>query len=81
MPDYDPINTHEMMVQSSVALADLQANYIAIYLTMVFAYTTVAYVAGKQLSKVQVFIATFVYITAAFYVAGVIVSITANLIT
>lgn len=69
------------MVQSSVALADLQASYIAIYLTMVFAYTTVAYVAGKQLSRLQVSIATLVYLAAAFYVAGVIVSISANLIT
>ena len=42
MSDYDPIVTHELMVQSSIALADLQASYIAIYLTMVFGCTTVA---------------------------------------
>ena len=81
MSDYNAINTHEQMVQSSIALADLQASYIAIYLTMVFAYTTVAYIAGKQLSRVQVFIATFVYVAAAFYISGVIISITTNLIT
>ena len=80
MSTYDQINTHELMVQSSIALADLQASYIAIYLTMVFAYTTVAYVAGKQLSRLQVFIATLVYVVASFYVVGIIVSLTMSLI-
>ena len=80
MSEYDPINTHELMVQSTIALAELQASYIAIYLTMVFAYTTVAYIAGKQLSKVQVFIATFVYLLASFYVVALIVSMTASMV-
>ena len=52
-----------------------------IYLAMVFASTTVAYVAGKQLSKAQVFIATLVYLAASFYVVGLIVSMTLSLIS
>lgn len=68
------------MIQSNIALADLQASYIAIYLTMVFAYTTVAYVAGEKLSKTQVFIATFVYLLASVYVVAIIVSMTNALI-
>jgi len=65
-----------MLVQSTMAMADVQASYIAIYLSMVFAYTTVAYIAGKQLSRLQVFIVTFAYLAAAFYVVSTIVFLT-----
>jgi len=76
MTEYELITAHEMLAQSNFALADVQASYVAIYLSMVFAYSTVAYVAGKQLSKVQVYIATFVYMTASLYVVGTIVFMT-----
>jgi hypothetical protein len=71
--EYFQISAREMLAQSNFALADVQASFIAIYLSMIFAYTTVAYVAGKQLSKVQVFIATLVYMTASIYLAASIV--------
>jgi len=73
MTEYELLTAREMLAQSNFALADVQASYIAIYLSMVFAYTTIAYIAGKQLSRVQVFIATFVYMTASTYVVATIV--------
>ena len=75
MIDYEQITAREMMAQSTLALADVQASHIAIYLSIIFAYTTVAYVAGKQLSKVQVSIATLVYMIASIYMAANIVAV------
>ena len=72
MTEYELLSAREMLAQSNFALADVQASYIAIYLSMVFAYTTVAYVAGRELSKLQAFIATFVYILSSVYVVGTI---------
>lgn len=76
MTKYELIQAREMLVQSTMAMADVQASYIAIYLSMVFAYTTVAYIAGKQLSRLQAFIVTFAYLAAAFYVVSTIVFLT-----
>jgi hypothetical protein len=73
MTDYELITAREMLAQSIFALGEVQASFIAIYLSMIFAYTTVAYVAGKQLSKLQIFIATFVYVVSSVYMAANIV--------
>jgi hypothetical protein len=78
--EYFEISAREMLVQSNFALADVQASFIAIYLSLIFAYTTVAYVAGKQLSKVQVFIATLVYMTASIYLAANILFMAAGFV-
>ena len=61
------------------ALTDAQASYIAIYLSMVFAYTTVAFIAGKQLSRIQVSIVTVIYFLTSVYVVMVIVAMTKGL--
>ena len=73
MTEYELITAREMLAQSNFALAEVQASLIAIYLSMIFAYTTVAYVAGKQLSKLQVSIATLVYVVASSYMSANIV--------
>jgi hypothetical protein len=80
MTEYELITAREMLAQSYFALGDLQASFIAIYLSMIFAYTTVAYMAGKQLSKVQVIIATLVYIPTSLYMAANIVFISAGFV-
>jgi len=80
MTEYELITAREILVQSNLALSDVQASFIAIYLSMIFAYTTVAYVAGKQLSKLQVFLATLVYVVASIYVASNIVFMAAGFI-
>ena len=80
MTEYELVTAREILVQSNLALSDVQASFIAIYLSMIFAYTTVAYVAGKQLSKLQVFLATLVYVVASIYVASNIVFMAAGFI-
>lgn len=80
MPEYELLAAREILVQSYLALADVQASLIAIYLSMIFAYTTVAYVVGKQLSKLQVFLATFIYFIASIYMAANIVVSAAGII-
>ena len=61
------------MAQTGLALSDVSASNIAIYLSMIFAYTTVAYVAGKSLSKMQVMIATFVYVIPSLFIISNII--------
>jgi len=73
MTEYELIAAREMLAQSNFALAEVQASLIAIYLSMIFAYTTVAYVVGKQLSKLQACIATLVYVVASIYMSANIV--------
>ena len=80
MIDYEQITAREMLVQSTLALADVQASHIAIYLSIIFAYTTVAYVAGKQLPKVQVSIATLVYMIASIYMAANILAVSLSFV-
>ena len=55
MTEAEVILTREAITQSVVAIGDLQANHIAIYLTLVFAYISFAYVAGKNLSKLLLY--------------------------
>lgn len=54
-------------LQAVMAMADVQATHVSIYLTIVFAYIVVAYVAGEKLTKLQLGIATFVFVAACFW--------------
>ena len=56
--DYDFIAARESIAQTGIAMGDLQASHIAIYLTMIFAYIAVAYIAGKQLTRFQLGLTT-----------------------
>ena len=79
MTEYEFVTARELISQSMAALTDAQASYIAIYLSMVFAYTTVAFIAGKQLSRIQVSIVTVIYFLTSVYVVMVIVAMTKGL--
>lgn len=65
MHDYDLIGAREAIAQTAAAIADVQASHIAIYLTIIFAYISVAYVAGRELSRMQLVLTTFVFIAAS----------------
>lgn len=54
-------------IQTLMSMADVQATHVSIYLTIVFAYIVVAYVAGSNLSRFQLAIATFVFIAACLW--------------
>ena len=69
------ITAREAIFQSVIAAGDLQASYVAIYLTLVFAYISFAFLAGKELTRVQVSILTIVFVAAAIYIVLNIVGI------
>ena len=47
-----------------MAIADVQATHISIYLTIVFAYFAVAYVVGSKLTRFQLTLATLIFVFA-----------------
>ncbi len=65
MIDYEMIAAREAIAQTGVSLLDVQASYVAIYLTMIFAYLSVAYFAGKELTRFQLAVVTFLFTAAA----------------
>ena len=74
MIDYEMIAAREAISQTSAALSDVQANHISIYLTRLFAYLTVAYLAGKKLTRLQLVIVTFIFIAASAREVSIIAS-------
>ena len=65
MIDYEMIAATEAIGQTAAAVLEVQASHAAIYLTILFAYMSVAYVAGKELTRFQLATVTFVFIAAA----------------
>ena len=65
MTEAEVILTREAITQSVVAIGDLQASHIAIYLTLVFAYISFAYLAGKNLSKPLLYLLSLMFICTA----------------
>ena len=53
------------MTQSLLAMGDLQASHVAIYLTILFAYISAAYLAGNKLTKLQLGVTTFIFVAAS----------------
>jgi len=54
-------------IQTVMAIADVQSTHVSIYLTIIFAYIIVAYVAGSKLSGFQLTIATFIFVAACLW--------------
>jgi hypothetical protein len=65
MLDYEMIAAREAIGQTATAVGDLQASHVAIYLTVLFAYVSVAYLAGQKLTRFQLAIVTFLFVTVA----------------
>lgn len=51
-------------IQAVMAIADVQATHVSIYLTIVFSYFVVAYVAGHKLTRFQLGLASFIFVCA-----------------
>ena len=65
MIDYEMIVAREAIAQTGTSLLDVQASFVAIYLTMIFAYLSAAYFVGKELTRFQLAIVTFLFTAAA----------------
>jgi hypothetical protein len=65
MIDYEMIAAREAIVQSAAAVAEVQSGYVSVYLTMLFAYISVAYFAGSKLTRFQLIVVTLIFVAAA----------------
>ena len=63
--DEKQLSSRMELIQTILAMGDLQASHIAIYLTILFAYISVAYIAGDKLSRFQLGVTTFIFIAAS----------------
>jgi hypothetical protein len=62
--EYELITAREAILQTVNGLADVQASHQAVYLSLVFGYITVAYVAGLKLTRTQLFLGTIAFVIA-----------------
>ena len=67
MTEYELESLRQGTLQSVMAIADVQATHVSIYLTIVFAYIVVAYIAGSNLTRFQLAIATFIFVAACLW--------------
>jgi hypothetical protein len=65
--DYAAIEAREAVLQSTVALSDLMATHITIYLTLLFAYIVVSYLVGADLTRLQLLLVTLLFIAASCF--------------
>ena len=65
--DYEHIEAREAVMQSTMALADLAATHVTIYLTLLTAYVVAAYVVGAKLTRLQLFLTTFLFVTVSAF--------------
>ena len=65
MTEYELISAKEAILQTLNGFADVQASHQAIYLSLVFGYLSVAYVAGAKLTRVQMWLGTIAFVAAA----------------
>ena len=61
MTEYELRELAQAMTNNIIALSDQQASYIAIYVSIVFAFIASSYVAGTKLNKVQTTVATALF--------------------
>lgn len=62
------VEVAEIIIQYGILIAELMANYsshLAIYLTLLFAYCVAMFAAGAKLDRLQVVIATVLFVTAS----------------
>jgi magnesium-transporting ATPase (P-type) len=72
--NYAAIEAEQALVQSAVAIGEFQATHVAIFLTVLFAYIVVAFVAGAQLNRLQLVITNLLFIIVSAYQIAIIAS-------
>ena len=61
MTEYELRDLAQAMTSNIIGLSDQQASYIAIYVSIVFAFIAASFVAGNKLNKVQTTVATLLF--------------------
>jgi len=75
MTEYELESLRQETLQSVMAIVDVQATHVSIYLTIVFAYFVVAYIAGSNLTRFQLAIATFIFVAACLWELMMIITL------
>ena len=77
--DYEQVLAREAVLQSILMINDNLISHMALYLTILFAYIAVAYVAGTKLSRLQLGLTTFIFVLASGYeIMNIMLFSTAN---
>lgn len=66
MTEFEQQTLSDALTDQTISLGQLQASHIAIYLTIVFAFIIAAFAAGRRLTRVQVRVATTLFVVAGF---------------
>ncbi len=61
MTEYELRDIAQGITSNMIDLSDQQASFIAIYVSIVFAFIAASYVAGSKLNKVQTTVATLLF--------------------
>mgnify|MGYP001823211600 CR=1 FL=1 len=61
MTDYEIRDIAGTMTANIIAMTGMQASYIGIYLSVVFAFIAASYVAGRDLNRLQTTVATLLF--------------------
>jgi len=64
MTEFEQQELSSALADQIIALAQLQASHIAIYLTVIFAYIVAAFAAGRRLTRFQVSVASVLFVGA-----------------
>ena len=67
MTEYELESLRQMTIQSVMSISDVLATHISIYLTIIFAFIAVAYIAGSKLTRLQLIVTCSVFIAAAVW--------------
>lgn len=61
MTEYELRDLAQGITSNMIGLSDQQASFIAIYVSIVFAFIAASYVAGSKLNKIQTTVATLLF--------------------
>jgi hypothetical protein len=81
MTEYELESLRQITIQSVMSTSDVLATHISIYLTIIFAYIAVAYIAGSKLTKLQLIITSAVFIAAALWELLMIITYSQSVVT
>ena len=67
MTQYELESFRQETLQSVMAIPDVQSTHVSIYLTIVFSYIVVAYIAGSNLTRLQLGLATLIFVATCLW--------------
>ena len=67
MTEYEQRDLAQGIASNTIELSGQQASFIAIYVSIVFAFIAASYVAGSKLNKVQTTVATLLFMITSIW--------------